>query len=313
LRLNYRCGTDIVAASEYALGEARGYQAAEGAVQGTVFFHPRHGTYEQQAAYLFSTVLPAALHRAPDLKLGEIAILYSAAWIGDAVADAASAADFETLRTDGNALYPRSSRLMRWLELCTSWCCGGWRTGVPRLSTVVLEGQQLFFEALVSDEQRLAFQRQLLQVLCKHRESTGNLYSCVRELRYGLITGLVAASRTLDDEAATLNAFLQKIAPTGDLATMTLGLFAGLGDGNERINLSTLHSAKSREFSVVILFGMDNGRVPRFNPSPGDLREARRLFYVGFTRAKSELHIVYTATRPSPFVEEVRARLESGR
>ena len=39
--------------------------------------------------------------------------------------------------------------------------------------------------------------------------------------------------------------------------------------------------------------------------------ESRRLFYVGFTRAKTELHIMFTAGRPSPFVIEVQERLEA--
>jgi DNA helicase-2/ATP-dependent DNA helicase PcrA len=60
---------------------------------------------------------------------------------------------------------------------------------------------------------------------------------------------------------------------------------------------------------VVILFAMDQGRIPRNNASAGEIREARRAFYVGFTRPKDELHIAYTSARPSSFVEEVRQRM----
>ena len=59
-----------------------------------------------------------------------------------------------------------------------------------------------------------------------------------------------------------------------------------------------------------MLFGMENGRIPRPNVSGLGLREARRVFYVGFTRAEMELHLMYTCTRPSPFVTEVQERLE---
>ncbi len=91
---------------------------------------------------------------------------------------------------------------------------------------------------------------------------------------------------------------------------MTLGQFSGHGEGNDRINLSTLHSAKGREFRLVIMFAMDNGKIPWFNVGPRQVLESRRLFYVGFTRAETELHIMFSAARPSPFVVEVQERLE---
>jgi superfamily I DNA/RNA helicase len=91
---------------------------------------------------------------------------------------------------------------------------------------------------------------------------------------------------------------------------MTLAQFAGFGDGVNRINLSSLHSAKGREFEAVILFGLDNGRLPRPGAGDAERREVRRSFYVGFTRAKQELHMMYSGGHPSPFVTEVRDRLD---
>ena len=91
---------------------------------------------------------------------------------------------------------------------------------------------------------------------------------------------------------------------------MTLVQFAGDSEGTDRISLSTVHSAKGREFRIVVLFGMDNGRIPRISATPGERREARRLFYVGFTRPKQELHVIYTAAKPSPSLLEVQARME---
>jgi len=76
LRFNYRCGSRIVEAAQYALGEDRDYQAPEGAEEGTIFFHPRAGAYEQQANHLFSTVLPAALTRIPGVLFGDVAVIY---------------------------------------------------------------------------------------------------------------------------------------------------------------------------------------------------------------------------------------------
>ena len=115
--------------------------------------------------------------------------------------------------------------------------------------------------------------------------------------------------RSLDEERAILRAFITR-AREGDVAGMTLAQFAGFGDGANRINLSSLHSAKGREFEAVVLFGMNDGRIPRANAGDGERREARRLFYVGFTRAKQELHMMYSGGNPSPFVTEVRDQLD---
>ena len=310
LRFNYRCGSEIVIASQYALGEERDYVAPEEAEDGTIFFHQMHEDYDRQAERLFSSILPEALARMPGLRRGQIAVLYPAAWIGDAVATAARRHGFEMVRTDGNALYPRSSTLMRWTELCAIWCCGGWRKGNPRFAKIVSEGQHIFSEALISDDTRRTFERALLNLLWDRRDSTLNLNSWLNDLKGGLIDGLVEKSRTLADEAAIFEAFLIRTMPDGDAAYLTLGQFAGYGQGNDRINLSTLHSAKGREFALVVLFGMDNGRIPRNGAGPAQKRESRRLFYVGFTRAERELHIVYSAGRPSPFVLEVQKKLE---
>jgi len=57
---------------------------------------------------------------------------------------------------------------------------------------------------------------------------------------------------------------------------------------------------------------MDNGRVPRRGASESEVLEARRLFYVGFTRAKREVHIMYTEDVASPFVSELWRRLQNG-
>ncbi|MGI3212550.1 3'-5' exonuclease [Roseovarius tibetensis] len=112
------------------------------------------------------------------------------------------------------------------------------------------------------------------------------------------------------DESDTLDAFILKTAPGGANEEMTLGQFCGHGEGNNRINLTTLHSSKGREFRLVIMFGMDDGRIPRPNPNERETREARRLFYVGFTRAEEEIHIVHSANNPSPLVIELAERLE---
>lgn len=58
------------------------------------------------------------------------------------------------------------------------------------------------------------------------------------------------------------------------------------------VMLSTMHSAKGLEFSVVFVVGANEGTVPHHKASlPADIEEERRLFYVALTRAKERLHI----------------------
>jgi DNA helicase-2/ATP-dependent DNA helicase PcrA len=311
LKFNYRSGTKIVTASEYALGEVRGYEAPPGSREGTIYFHPLPGDYGAHADYLFSSIVPELLKRLEGLTPGDIAVLYPAAWIGDSVAQSAEAHGFSVVRTDTNSLYPRSSRLLRWLELCAAWSCGGWRTANPRFRRLHSDGCQIFAEALRADDARLDFQRGLLAFLWRRRDARVLLNTWLKQILGDFLEPWLAASTTLDDERANLEALIASTEMCADVEVMTLGMFAGNGDGRDRVNLSTLHSAKGREFRVVVLFGMDQGRIPRNGASQSDTREARRLFYVGFTRPKDELHILYSGQRPSPFVTEVKARIEA--
>ena len=310
LGLNYRCGSRIVSASEYALGEERGYKAPDDAHEGTIYFHPCTGGYAAQARYLIKELIPEIRERQPDINLGEIAVLYPAAFLGDEVANAAAEHGYSVIRTDGNALYPRGSKLMRWLEQCAMWCCGGWRSGMPRLSRVVGEGARLFHEALTDEDERLAFQRDLTAILWGRRNETLGLYDWLIALRDDIIRPQADCARSLADEFGTLNDFITRIGPSGDVDDFPLAEFARIGSGRDRINLSTLHSAKGREFDAVILFGAEEGRLPRNNATDNDVREARRLFYVGFTRARHEIHLMYGQYNPSRFVTEVQERIE---
>lgn len=84
------------------------------------------------------------------------------------------------------------------------------------------------------------------------------------------------------------------------------------------VTLSTIHSAKGLEWSVVMIIDMVEDRFPsRMSQNePEGLEEERRLFYVACTRAKERL-IIFSPktlttkygdpypTRPSPFIEEL--------
>jgi uncharacterized protein (TIGR00375 family) len=90
----------------------------------------------------------------------------------------------------------------------------------------------------------------------------------------------------------------------------------------DRVSLLTLHAAKGLEFPVVFLTGCEDGLLPlRFGPppSPEEVAEERRLFFVGMTRARSHLFLSHARRRswrgsvreagPSPFLADLQAAL----
>ena len=66
------------------------------------------------------------------------------------------------------------------------------------------------------------------------------------------------------------------------------------------VTLATLHAAKGLEWERVFLIGATQGILPL---DAGVLEEERRLFYVGMTRAKEDLHISHRGN-PSKFLSE---------
>jgi len=73
------------------------------------------------------------------------------------------------------------------------------------------------------------------------------------------------------------------------------------------VTLATLHAAKGLEWERVFLMGASEGILPLEAGSAGTsdavVAEERRLFYVGMTRAKVDLHISYRGS-PSRFLRE---------
>lgn len=69
---------------------------------------------------------------------------------------------------------------------------------------------------------------------------------------------------------------------------------------SEKVTLMTLHAAKGLEFPVVFMVGVEEGVLPSvraLEEGPSQLEEERRLCYVGMTRAREELYLLYAASR----------------
>jgi superfamily I DNA/RNA helicase len=140
---------------------------------------------------------------------------------------------------------------------------GGWRLGKPRFQKLHRDGCQIFAEVLGGHGARRDFQRNLLAFLWERRDAGLALNAWLTQVNDDLLNPFFAANATLDDERANLEALIERTEADADAGDMTLGMFADNGGGRDRLNLSTLHSAKGREFRIVILFAIDAGRFPR--------------------------------------------------
>ena len=93
------------------------------------------------------------------------------------------------------------------------------------------------------------------------------------------------------------------------------------GEGDDALQLMTVHSAKGLEFDVVFLCGLEEGLFPHENSLVEDkgLEEERRLMYVAVTRARQRLYLCHAQMRmlhgqtrynlPSRFIDEIPAGL----
>ena len=90
-----------------------------------------------------------------------------------------------------------------------------------------------------------------------------------------------------------LSEFLEEVALMADIDNVE--------EGDNRVLLMTLHSAKGLEFPSVYLSGMEDGLFPGFitivSGDPTEMEEERRLAYVGITRAKEDLTLSCAKTR----------------
>ena len=72
------------------------------------------------------------------------------------------------------------------------------------------------------------------------------------------------------------------------------------GEGDEAVQLMTVHAAKGLEFDVVFISGLEQGLFPHENSvlqGQEGIEEERRLMYVALTRARQRLYLTFAQTR----------------
>lgn len=171
----------------------------------------------------------------------------------------------------------------------------------------------------------------------KELQALGELFSKLAEQATAitpdqLLTDLIEATKYreyLDDgtdqglaKVENVEELVSDAKQYGDLVSFLeeVALVSGADDTNHdhAVNLMTMHAAKGLEFPVVYLVGMEDGLFPSARDLLTDsaLEEARRLCYVGMTRAKEELTLSYARSRmmngrvqynmPSQFLSDIK-------
>ena len=313
LRFNYRSGQKIIDASEAVLGEQRGYETKAG-YAGTIDFYKCPEGLVQQADEICTEIIPAAISRRDGRALGDIAVLYVDKNDGDVIAERAHAHGLKTIRIDKGAPYFKT-RLVRWLELCAAWCAGGWSQGSTKLSSLMRFWLNLNLSRTRRDQDQLRIA--LATFLFSARSPNRLLSDWLQTFRESCLDAALSKKPELRDELDALETLAEATRSDIRMEGFTVAAFGGQRGSSEHLNLITLHSAKGMEFDVVVLMGMDQGKLPSWAArSAAAKREPRRLFYVGLTRARYEVHMTFSGfnvnrygTRfdngPSEFLVEV--------
>jgi len=111
-----------------------------------------------------------------------------------------------------------------------------------------------------------------------------------------------------NSEEKDLEGFLAEVSLVSDIDNY---------EGEDKVPMMTLHTAKGLEFPVVFLVGLEDGVFPsnRSLLEAEQMEEERRICYVGMTRAQQQLYLTYAWRRhmygntqynsPSRFLNEI--------
>ncbi|MEU4616600.1 ATP-dependent helicase [Streptomyces umbrinus] len=339
LKVNYRSGSSLVAAGHAVLGEDRGYHAAPGRDDlGTVTILHADGDLDTHAA---RTVEVLKDHLAAGTPPEDIAVLYRSQGpllnaLTTAIQEARIPLDSERQRRRP------SGPLADLIAACAARRLTGPLPGpattdiaAPRRRTAGIAPARTLRDLAATWHRQLqlahnndpadthrTLSRRLAALLdAPDRETPAHpARTFLTELWNTL--GIDQLADDSPDQRDRDTA--QALADIGDL---TMAELAG-GQIPGHIALTTYHSAKGREFSIVVLPGLIEGLIPRHYPNKPptshEVAEARRAFYVAITRARDEAILIggdrYTIpanrwyperprdTKRSRFVDEVEAQ-----
>ncbi|MBF7018285.1 ATP-dependent helicase [Staphylococcus durrellii] len=291
LKQNYRSKGNIVKASIASLLEERDFISSRKG-EGSIRFYHIEDSIDAQCSYICKNIIPEILASDTSSTLGDIAVLYIDKNDGNHIAEQVSKEGLQYIRMDGNAPY-KKNQLTLWIESCAMWCSGGWLKGDPQFSEIEHTFSSFFSNSNISEVELESNKLSLFKFLFQNRDIELKLSNWLHEFNVSIV------SKFLDcftEEPSILEEYNKLIesAKNGQLKDFQVSSLSRQIGSKNHLNLYTLHSSKGMEFKYVIMFGLEHGRIPWLNARDDKLSESRRLFYVGLTRAKDEIHLLYS-------------------
>lgn len=287
LRINYRCGALIAAASRRILADQAEPASMRSGGSVSVICEP--DGFDAQAKYIAARIGELRSAGAP---LHEIAVLAPTNADCDQLVEVLREAGIPVAwRTD---VYPQTP-LTLILEEFAAWsACGGESTGY-KLGDLLDPWYQLGDPA--------AWRRTATEVVealmaaSPEESATSFLEAMVSVVSRA---GLLADVRS--DDSNALERMRAGLAH-GALDHLTVADLGQLRLRHGRVEVSTMSASKGLEFDHVFIAGLEEGKLPFYSSTRESAAwaEDRRKFYVSFTRARASVEVTYSGWYVTPW------------
>ncbi len=288
LKYNYRSTKNVVNLSKAILSPYSDYETVRRDVNGSCRIYKCSQDIDQLR--VISQLIQKFQQQG--IKNDEIAVLHP--WRDNGLIPISSTLEAHNIKyvMDKHPLYDRSMKLIQWLEDICYWCLKGWcaKDGGEK-SLITFEDLLRTWDQIVNGE-RSNFEDdtnsrvKLTQVLWNLREEDRFLHEWLSIISEGL--KLEAAfdeyQKIYPDEVNEFHRLYELTEPGNELENLRTSKF---GNVFPAVQLTTLHSSKGMQFDAVIISGVEKIRLDD---------NGRRLFYVGVSRAKKEISLVYSET-----------------
>lgn len=322
LSMNYRSAQQIIDGSQVALApeEPRNYRSSRYDAVGELIFTECPRGLEEQAEVVATQLIPTLEERG--IPAGQIAILFidrqDQLILGSALNEAGI-----KYAGESDQRYPRTP-FTRWLEDVAAWCSAFPNTAQgPQFDDIFYTYTEMLEQAGISNSSgNLATRTMFFESLSSLTGTELPLIVWLQQIESLLNMEIcLAARRAFPDDLNDWHSIKEKCGKGRALDDFKLDDFARCGGRPDTVALTTLHSSKGLEYEVVIMPGLEEGRLPRYSVKTSDeLAEARRVFYVGMTRAKNAIYLLYSGwyqnrygrtfrNGPSRFINELQANV----